>query len=66
MTTQYFNIVCGTSINSKLVIYIFISLTNENSERFAIGYRNIEEWDNYGRSKKHLYWGRIESKMGRI
>jgi hypothetical protein len=52
--TKFFNIVWGTSINNKLVTYIFISLKNECSERFAIGYPNIEEWVSYGRSQKHL------------
>jgi len=66
MTTQFFNIDWGTSINNKLVTYIFIFLKNERNERFAIGYRNIEESDSYGRSKKHLNWGKVESKMSRI
>lgn len=51
MTTQFFNVVWGTSVNNKLVTYIFIFLKNERSEGFVIGYRNIEEWASYGRSK---------------
>jgi len=46
--------------------YIVIPLKNERSERSAIGYRNREECDSCGRSKKHLNWGRVESKIDRI